>query len=497
MASDGRARMGAARGRTRVAMLVGVVAVAVLATACGGPGRTPMPPGWTPYSYPPDPNIGNVRWFIGVGQGTQPAQIEAEKAFVSSYRARFTGVNLSLEIVPNDRAIDTLKTEIAAGNPPDIIGPIGTSAAGELPGLFLDLNAEIKAQKFDNGAYEQALLMYLQQGGAQFGLPYTVYPGFLFYNKDIFAKAKLPALPTKIGETYMGQTWDWGEVRGLAAQLTLDTNGRKASEVGFDYGHTVQYGLSFQWADARRIASTFGGGSFVAPDGVTAQIPDGWTDAFTWYHDAIWRGRFTPTAAGTACALALLSMCPSRGDPAYGQVAMTTSWPWAIPSYVPNNVKDGPGKFSGWDMAVMPSWKGQTTSPMDGDGFQITKASRNPALAFKAMVAIINDLALRAALGGGMPARSADQKTWFDEMDKAQAVAFPANKVTWSVLQEMARHPALPSLDAFLPNNAKSKADIDAFLTTLQNKPTLDVAAELAKLKATLQADFDAVKPLA
>ena len=171
---------------------------------------------------------------------------------------------------------------------------------------------------------------------------------------------------------------------------------------------------------------------------------------------------------------------------------MAAAWSWAISSYD----RSGHPKFSGWDMAVMPSWKGQTSSPLDLDSFQLAAASKNPALAFKVMSAILADSTLSAALGGGMPARTADQTAWFAAMDRQQAIAFPGNQVTWSVLQEMAKYPAMPSHEAYLPNSAKSKTDIDAFLAALQSKDKLDVAAELTKLKSTLQADFDAVKPL-
>jgi multiple sugar transport system substrate-binding protein len=490
-ASDFR-RMGIGRG------FAGGLAVAAIVAACGSASVTAGPSA-SSAGATALPSVGtktgvSVDWFVGTGAGVQPEQVDAEKAFVAAYNRQPGNPVLKLEIVPNNDAIDTLKTEIAAGDGPDIIGPIGIEAIGRLPGLFLDLSAEIKSQKLDTSAYQPAALKYLQTGTAQFGLPYDVYPGFIFYNKDLLTKANLPALPTKIGQTYMGQAWDWGELGRVAAQLTLDKNGRNSTEAGFDKQDIVQYGFSFQWADARRLASTFGGGSFVAPDGITAQIPSSWTDAFSWYYNALWKSHsLAPQAGASAC----FDVCPSPGDPSGGHVAMAASWPWAISSYIPANIKGGPGRFSGWDMAVMPTWSGQTNAPMDVESFQIAKQSKVPDQAFKTMLAIMADPALMSALGGGLPARTADQKAWFDSMDKSQAVAFPGNKVTWSVLQEMAEHPALPSHESALPNQTKSLADIDAFLTTLQNKSGLDVAAELAKLKTTLQADFDAVKPLA
>jgi len=66
--------------------------------------------------------------------------------------------------------------------------------------------------------------------------------------------------------------------------------------------------MDFQWADGRRMASCFGGGSFVAEDGKTAQIPAVWRDAWSWYYDAMWKKHFAPT--GTETASTLLNSAP-------------------------------------------------------------------------------------------------------------------------------------------------------------------------------------------
>ena len=46
------------------------------------------------------------------------------------------------------------------------------------------------------------------EGGAQIGLPYAVYPSYIFYNKDLFDEAGLPYPPSKIGDQYEGKPWD-------------------------------------------------------------------------------------------------------------------------------------------------------------------------------------------------------------------------------------------------------------------------------------------------
>jgi multiple sugar transport system substrate-binding protein len=425
--------------------------------------------------------MGSIDWFVGLGGGTLPTQIEAERKFVAANNAR-NCLPIKLDIVPNATAYDVLKTRIAAGNPPDIIGPLGAKAADGFDGLFLDLRDEIKQQKFDLSDYEPAVLGALQENGAQIGLPYTIYPGYILYGKKAFADAGLPPLPTKVGETYQGKTWDWNTLAEVATGL------RSLTQPGFDRQSTYRKGFGLPWASARRFASCFGGGSFVASDGVTAQIPNAWRDAYNWLHDGFSKDSYAyPGSWGYTLQL---------GSPGYegvinGRSAMEVSWPWAISSYGSEG-RSGP---QDWDIAVMPSWNGTTSSPMDADSFQIPIGSRKSRVAFEAMTAIMADPALLAAYGG-MPARKSAQEAWFATQDLVVAASFPGNTVNWSVLQEMSKYPALPNHEALLPNDAQSVKDAEAFFEKLQTRVRLDINAELGKLQATLQKDFDVVRPL-
>src|SRR6185503_8411426 len=125
--------------------------VAILATACGTASTSPSattaasqaaasaaasastpPPAVTAAPLPadqPGPNGGAVvRWFVGLGAGGQPQQFAAEQAFVNAFNDSPEAkdkVYISLEIYNNNVAASLLATQIAAGNAPDIIGPVG------------------------------------------------------------------------------------------------------------------------------------------------------------------------------------------------------------------------------------------------------------------------------------------------------------------------------------------------------------------------------------
>ena len=57
-----------------------------------------------------------VKWFVGLGSGGQPKQIEAERAVVDAFNASQDKIYLSLQIVDNTVASTTLATQIAKLN---------------------------------------------------------------------------------------------------------------------------------------------------------------------------------------------------------------------------------------------------------------------------------------------------------------------------------------------------------------------------------------------
>jgi multiple sugar transport system substrate-binding protein len=454
--------------------------VATPTTALSASGRTAVPSVAVPQG------MTVVRWFVGLGQGIQPNQIEAQKAFVKTYNASQNKIYINLEIIPNSSAYDVLKTEIAAGDAPDIIGPVGVRGRNGFGGVFLDLSPEIKTFGYDTTKFPSAILDFLKQGSdGQIGLPYLIDPGFIFYNKDIFAQQNLPDLPKKVGDQWNGKDWTWDTLSTIAAQLTLDASGKKSTDAGFDASKTAQFGIDFQWADARRVASCWTAGSFVGADGKAA-IPDGWKTAWNWYYNAMWKGHYAPTSKFINSTLLNSGWTVSSG-----RVAMDVSWVWAISTFGALG-KDGKStaKFANWDIAVMPSYNGTTSSPTDADTFTIMKTSEHPNEAFQAMAAIMADKNLQIVYGG-MPAATSDQQAWFDQFDTYLNQIFPGNKVSWSVLQEMENYPADPSPEADVPNFTKVIQLADAFYTSLQGTAGLNVDNEIAKLQTDIQKAFD------
>jgi len=431
-----------------------------------------------------------VVWFIGLGTGSQPNQLQVEEDFINRYNATNTD-NIYLQgsiISPGGPPTDIFTPRIAAGEI-DIVGPISIEGRAGFRGDWLGLNDEIAKNGTDLSVYPPALLNTFKNSAGQYeSLPYLEFPAFIFYNKDLFSAAGLPDLPTKVGQTYMGQDWTWAELATIAKQLTVDTSGKKSTDLGFDPANIKDYGFDTQWiGDLRRFATPFGAGSYVASDGKTAQIPPVWEQAWKWYYDAMWTYQFAPTGAERTAA--------DMGDgttAATGRVAMELSWQWAISSFGASTESGKPAsKYAHWDMGVLPSNNGVTTDPIDTDSFVINKYSKNPDAAYKAMLAMMADPALMATYGE-MPVGQSMQAAYFKTAQAGVDAQFPKNPITWSVLTEMLKYAASPTHQDSMPNYSKATADDQAFYLQLQSKGGLNLDAEIAKLKAKLQADFKA-----
>ena len=491
------------RSAPRKALVIAAL-VTILATACNSAATpapstlattpTPLPAPSTvnitpaPIAAGPGPNGGTVvRWFIGLGAGTQPAQIGPEQAFIAAYNKSQKDVYIQYELVDNTQAASILKTEIAAGNAPDIIGPVGVEGLNLFADQLLDLKAQIQSTGYKPTGVDQPLVDFfnsLGQNGATVGLPFAVYPSFIFYNQDLFEEAGLPLPPTKVGDMYDGKPWDLDALRTLAMKLTVDKAGKDATEAGFDPANIEQWGFDSQYMDnynARGETAFFGAGALLGADGKTAVVPDYIGQGEKWYNDGVWKDHFIPTAAQVASKL--LSGGSEFGS---GNLAIDEGHTWFTCCVTPA----APTKPFKFGFAVNPTVNGKITSPLHADTFSVLKTTKVPDAAFKALTAMVGSADLLTAYGA-MPADQTKQQAWFDSIDKT----FPGMKLNWDVAKAMLAYPDVPNHQSFVPDYAKVRSAMQAFGNNYRTTSGLDMDAELTKLQKTLQGIFDAATP--
>jgi multiple sugar transport system substrate-binding protein len=422
-----------------------------------------------------------IRWLVGLGTGINPDQIPPQQQIVADFNASQSAIRLEVQFVETSASIDTLSTLIAAGDAPDLVGPVGVQGSNAFADAWLDLEPLVDASAFDLTQYDAAAVeFYRVEGQGLLGLPFGVFPSAIGFNKDLFDEAGLNYPPTEFGAPYIMPDgteveWNFDTLTMIARMLTVDANGFAADEEGFDPTRIVQYGYSTMFSSAQGIGTLFGAGSVVGPDG-RAQVPDQWRAAWKWVHDAMFGEQpFMPSAP------VYNSDEWGNGNPfSTGKVAMINMHLWYIPCCLGNIVTN-------WGLAAMPSYNGTITAKLHADNFRIMRTTRHPQEAFQVLQYLtVERGAELLQIYGGMPARQADQPAFFE--------VFTANyppDIAWEVMSDALGYVDSPSHEANMPNFPESNARLAEFSSLLQSSPNIDVDAEIDRLVADLQVIFD------
>lgn len=423
-----------------------------------------------------------VRWFVGLGAGGDVDIIPAQEEVVERFNESQDEIELVLEIVDNEQAYGVLNTQLAAGDGPDIVGPVGIRGRDGFPGAWLDLQPLVDSTGYDLSVFDPELVKFYEvEGEGLLGLPFGVFPQFMYYNLDLFDEAGLNYPPAAYGEPYVWADgteaeWNIDTVRELAKLLTVDSAGNDATSADFNRDDIVQFGFANQWTDLRGLATLFGPGNLVDEDG-TATIPDHWRDALKWYQTLAWEDGTYPFADyGGADFMGAGNWFNS------GNLALDAVHLWYATCCV--------GELeAAWNVAPMPSANGQTTAKLHADTFAITKASEHPEEAFTVLQYLLGDAASELlTIYGGMPARTDLQGSFFDELDAGQ---FAGMDLNWDVVQESLAYNDNPNHEAGLPNSQEAQDCYNRVSTRLFVDPEYDVDAALDQLEVDLQAIYD------
>jgi multiple sugar transport system substrate-binding protein len=472
-------------GRRRIAVMG--AGMALLLAACGTQGGASQSPAASdgasgePASAPATTGeVVEIEWFVGLGTGENEEQIPTEEAVVAAFNDANPGINLTLTVVDNTEASTTLATRIAAGDAPDIIGPVGIRGLQSFGDQLLDIGPFIESSSVDLSDIPQALIDVYNVDGVQIGIPMAVYPSFIYYNKSLFDEAGLPYPPHEVGEQYEGQDWTWETVRELAMQLTVDAGGNDGTSSDFDPDSIEQYGLDAQFTenDARAWSTIFGGsGSAVADDGEPAQWPDNWREGLQYFYDGIWVDHFIPN--GTAVqALADGNTFQS------GLIAMDVVHQWYTCCIYP---AEGEPAVTDWDIAVLPEGPdGTITSKLHADTIGIMASTQHPEEAFEVLTFLAASPEL-TQVWGALPAIESQRDEFFASLDER----FAPLEIDWDVSTQMLEYPDNPSHEAYMPGFDEADSANKDLGNRIWTTPGLDLDAEIDAHVELLQGIFD------
>jgi len=416
-----------------------------------------------------------VTWFVGLGTGTNEQQIDVQNKVVENFNKSQDEIELKINIAASNQvAPPALGTLIASGNAPDIVGPVGFSGANLFSGQWLDLKPLVESTKYDLKQFPQSLVDLYNEDGKMVGIPFAVYPGLIYVNKDLFDEAGLEYPPAKFGEKYKldgkDVDWDWDTVAEVAKRLTVDANGKDATDPAFDPSKIEQFGFVHQWDTIRSDFSTFCGASVVDASG-KVNLPEGWREEAKWLQNGVHKDHFIPN---TSYLNSDLLKPHAFGS---GKVAMARVMLWYTCCLADMKAK--------WDLAVMPSYKGTVYAPTDADTFRIHKDTKNPDAAFKVLTYLLGDAALDLLTAyGAYPARPDLQDTFI----KGLSEKYPTVK-NWDLVAPSLDYTVAPGHESNYPNFNKGQLRFADFATLLYGDTgkDIDVDKEMDKLQADLQ----------
>ena len=491
-----------------------LIIASMVLTACGGgqPAATDEPAATEPAATEPaatdepaatEPAASSdkvqIRWFVGLGTGTDPAQLPAQQKAVDDFNASQDGIELVLEVVPYDSARDTLATQIAAGAGPDIIGPVGWGGSNAFYGQWLDLTPYVESSGFDTSVYDPALIEFYQTEEGQVGLPYLVFPAAVYFVPSMFDEAGLEYPPTAYGEKYTldGEEvdWNWETLTEVAKRLTVDVNGANSTDSGFDPTQMVQVGfvpnfqthLAYQGSYIAGAADIVGGD---APGSYESTIPDSWKEAMQWIYDGMW-GEQPYMATGP------LAAAPEFGNGNLfnsGKAAMALSPLWYTCCL--DGLRDAGFEFQAGVMPV--GADGEPHGRVDADTIRLWKGSEHPEEAFQALSYLIGPEGIQTLIVGsedvpaaysGLPANPEYQQGYIDAL--IERYPFTTAE-TWDIFKTGLAYPDNPSAEQWQPNWNEAWARQQTLFDLLQNTPPdqLDFDAEWQKMIDDLNAIY-------
>lgn len=417
-----------------------------------------------------------IQWLVGISGTPTQRQRETLEAVAAQFNGSQTQLWLQLVVVPKPEALETLESLAAAGDLPDLIGPIGLREANYFAEEWLDLRPYLNQHRFDLDAFSaQSMLYYTGESGRLEGLPLNLYPSFIYYNRTLFDNANLPYPPSRFGEPYAdGEPWNMSKLTELAIQLTQDAGGAISGTPSFDPTQVTQFGYVNQFtAHLREGVSPFGSGGLIDESG-RATMPDAWRDGIVWTYEGMWRHRFYPNLKDRYGPL-----FAKANTFRSGHVAMA-----AAPLWYTRHI--GQTAFE-WDIAVMPSYEGVTTAKIQSDGFRVLASTPHPEETTRVLAWLLSEgyetLLLRY---GGIPAR---RDAYLEQVLLLLDEQYPG--VAWQTAVDSAEYADAPHHQAYLPNYAEAEQAERLFWSLLETTPGLDIDHEIDRFVQHLQAIYD------
>jgi multiple sugar transport system substrate-binding protein len=333
-------------------------------------------PGWPKTNVPEPKSPVTITVSHAWEASFWPRQVAFDRAFMK----RHPNIKVKAENTPFPSYLTKYLTQAAGGSLPDVMYCQYAWIQQFIKvGTFIPLDSYIAKQPdFKLADFTKPSLYAYRKNGQLYAIPYDTGPIILYYNKDIFDKARVP---------YPAANWTLDHMKQAAKELT---HGKGPSKV-FGFG-----GVPNPVADLGPVYLYPFGAKYVNEPQETKCLIDQppAVVAMEWWYDFQKKGLVPSPAEVQAMAGA---------DPfIFGKVAMTSGGSWNTPNYNQN------AKFK-WDVQFWPRGPKAHTTSAEGSGYAITNSSKNKDAAWiylNEYLSTAGQIFMWASTGRGSPARN-------------------------------------------------------------------------------------------
>lgn len=380
-----------------------------------------------------------LSWFMWTGS---QQEVAAWEELAASVTKQYPDIHIKFVTDSWTGYWSKLQIEIASGTTQDILSLQSLRTIGFGSGFrsldgFIANDPNINIDQFD-----KTILDNLKYDGHQIALPYDYGPMVIFYNKELFDKYHVPY--PSVGWTY--------------ADFVRDA---KALSNGKDYGYVISSYPDF-WVPF--VLSN--GGRYLNQEGRYKLTDPATVEAFKQMVDLIKDHDALPMVA--------------TGDTNWaqeqwlaGNVAMSDNGPWQIINFATT------AKFK-FGIATMPAGPAGSVTISAGSGFGVSKTSKYPEQAFKAVAVLTSPESEKtlALAGRAFPARVPEQPNYYQAkgvdpafrpiLDYANAHTVPYTiTTTWQQANDILFKGLIPILNGETPV-ASGLGQIEQQLNSLQ-----------------------------
>lgn len=449
------------------------------ATPTSAPPATSAPAATTVPDFEPSTATGDkvkVVIFVGMGTGTDPDQIDAQTQLADQYNSTHDNIEIEFLIVPHEEYATRYLAMLSGGNAPQLVGPNGISTVAQFFDTWEDITPYIEAENLDLSDFYGPAVTLNQYPDKNTGLPLGLYPSFIFYNKDLFDAGGVD-YPT---HDYNDTSWTMDKLREDAMLLTLDKNGKNATEADFDPASSVQWGYDDSWDTFRGYMAIWDAANVGRPttdDYKTAVVnsPE-WLFGLQWISDGIWKDHF----------IADLTQQQARDtagvDPfGSGQSAMFYSHTWAMAEVL----NDLPFEY---DLAPLPfNNKGTRVARIDADNFTIPKDAEHKEEAWEVMkwLTAPEQIVTVCRIYGCIPARKSVQPEYLTSLQER----YPG--IDYDVIFTAIDYLDIPNNEAWIPEWGKIEDTLNNINSVVYSGQEKDAQKILDDANAEVQKILD------